>query len=30
LVSLNRDKEVLAAKKILTDEAAYKKLLTPQ
>jgi carboxyl-terminal processing protease len=30
LVSLNRDKEVQAAKKILTDEAAYKKLLTPQ
>ena len=30
LVSLNRDKEVMAAKKILSDEAAYKKLLTPQ
>jgi carboxyl-terminal processing protease len=30
LVSANRDKEVLAAKKILADAVAYKKLLSPQ
>jgi hypothetical protein len=29
LVSLNRDKEVQEAKKILADQAAYKKLLLP-